>query len=315
MEFTGTGPVLGPKPLLYAVCTFHSLIRGPSGCSRGPSASFWVCSPWRRQSPGCAEWSLLWIDRNPHSFAEKDKTRNIVWTLPHQQKNTETRRILQGGKNSMLSCFSTSGFEASTSKAYFLAEETLTRQPADLFQSRSASGAVPKKSHYRKDSSCSLDRIVQMVPQCLCKNISTHIWKPIQNFVAATETSLKSPSFTSPSKWVWGGTVSVNIEGLADSSGWFLGQKKAEKASRKCNERMTSWWPGCCYKFGLLIAETWSESATNTSTLSESDFMSSLFCIWQLGWGCRIAMFSSTGIKWDAIWADRFVDDAGKACE
>ena len=138
---------------------------------------------------------------------------------PTNKKNTETRRILQGGKNSMLSCFSTSGFEASTSKAYFLAEETLTRQPADLFQSRSASGAVPKKSHYRKDSSCSLDRIVQMVPQCLCKNISTHIWKPIQNFVAATETSLKSPSFTSPSKWVWGGTVSVNIEGLADSSG------------------------------------------------------------------------------------------------
>ena len=24
--------------------------------------------------------------------------------------------------------------------------------------------------------------------------------------------------------------------------------KKAEKASRKCNERMTSWWPGCCDK-------------------------------------------------------------------
>ena len=231
MEFTGTGPVLGPKPLLYAVCTFHSLIRGPSGCSRGPSASFWVCSPWRRQSPGCAEWSLLWIDRNPHSFAEKDKTRNILLSelSPTNKKNTETRRILQGGKNSMLSCFSTSGFEASTSKAYFLAEETLTRQPADLFQSRSASGAVPKKSHYRKDSSCSLDRIVQMVPQCLCKNISTHIWKPIQNFVAATETSLKSPSFTSPSKWVWGGAVSVNIEGLADSSGWFLGKKKSRK--------------------------------------------------------------------------------------
>lgn len=216
MEFTGTGPVLGPKPLLYAVCTFHSLIRGPSGCSRGPSASFWVCSPWRRQSPGCAEWSLLWIDRNPHSFAEKDKTRNIILSelSPTNKKNTETRRILQGGKNSMLSCFSTSGFEASTSKAYFLAEETLTRQPADLFQSRSASGAVPKKSHYRKDSSCSLDRIVQMVPQCLCKNISTHIWKPIQNFVAATETSLKSPSFTSPSKWVWGGLCQSTLKAL-----------------------------------------------------------------------------------------------------
>ena len=54
----------------------------------------------------------------PELFPQLKKLRRHSQFIP----------ISQGGKKSKLSGVSTSGFEASTSKAYFLAEETLTRQ-------------------------------------------------------------------------------------------------------------------------------------------------------------------------------------------